>query len=100
MMGKQSSPQEKSKARARWGREAFEEFFEHIVWQCVEAGLVSGDKIFCDASLIDADASNNRRKERRLNTVFQNALACVVSFATDAHAAKTERARSSATFGR
>ena len=51
-------------ARARWGREAFEEFFEHIVWQCVEAGLVSGDKIFCDASLIDADAANNHGFKR------------------------------------
>jgi transposase len=48
-----------SKARARWGVAAFKEFFERIVWQCVEAGLVDGSKIFVDASLIDADASNN-----------------------------------------
>ena len=33
--------------------------FERIVWQCVEAGLVDGSKIFVDSSLIDADASNN-----------------------------------------
>jgi transposase len=48
-----------SKARTRWGVAAFQRFFERIVWQCVEAGLVDGGKLFVDASLIDADASNN-----------------------------------------
>ena len=48
-----------SKARARWGVQAFRSFFERIVWQCVEAGLVDGEKLFVDSSLIDADASNN-----------------------------------------
>lgn len=48
-----------SKARARWGVRTFRSFFERIVWQCVEAGLVDGSKLFIDSSLIDADASNN-----------------------------------------
>jgi Transposase and inactivated derivatives len=48
-----------SKARNRWGVEAFQHFFERIVWQCVEAGLVDGSKLFMDSSLVDADASNN-----------------------------------------
>jgi transposase len=48
-----------SKARARWGVEAFRGFFERMVWQCVEAGLVDGSKIFVDSSLVDADASNH-----------------------------------------
>jgi transposase len=48
-----------SKARARWGMEAFRNFFERMVWQCVEAGLVDGSKLFIDSSLVDADASNN-----------------------------------------
>ena len=48
-----------SKARARWGVKAFKNFFEIIVWQCVEEGLVDGSKPFLDSSLIDADASNN-----------------------------------------
>ena len=47
-----------SKARARWGVDAFRRFFERIVGQCVEAGLVDGSKLFTDASLIQADASN------------------------------------------
>jgi transposase len=48
-----------SKARSRWGVKAFKRLFEYIVWQCVEAGLIDGAKLFLDASLIDADASNN-----------------------------------------
>jgi transposase len=46
-----------SKARRRWGADLFETFFERIVYQCVEAGLVEGKKIFVDASLVDANAS-------------------------------------------
>jgi transposase len=48
-----------SKARKRWGEKIFKSFFERIVLQCVDAGLVDGTKIFMDGSLIDADASNN-----------------------------------------
>src|SRR5208337_596934 len=48
-----------SKARRRWGEEVFKQFFERIVVQCVQAGLIDGAKIFMDSSLIDADASNN-----------------------------------------
>ncbi len=48
-----------SKARARWGVEVFKGLFERIVGQCVKAGLVNGKKLFVDASLIDANASNN-----------------------------------------
>jgi transposase len=48
-----------SKARSRWGQEVFKSFFERIVFQCFEAGLIDGTKIFMDASLIDANASNN-----------------------------------------
>ena len=48
-----------SKARARWGVKAFKKFFERMVWQCVEAGLIDGAKLFLDASLIDANASNH-----------------------------------------
>jgi transposase len=48
-----------SKARSRWGADAFRSFFENIVWQCAQAGLIDGSKMFTDASLIQADASNN-----------------------------------------
>ena len=46
-----------SKARKRWGPEVFERFFQQIVRQCVEAGMVDGRKIFVDSSLVEADAS-------------------------------------------
>ena len=70
-----------SKARKRWGMEVFKHFFERIVWQCVQAGLVDGSKIFLDGSLIEANASNNsivdtrslkhpRISRRRNSTIF------------------------------
>jgi len=48
-----------SKARKKWGVDIFQGFFERVVQQCVEAGLVDGRKIFVDSSLVDANASNN-----------------------------------------
>lgn len=48
-----------SKARKKWGGEVFKNFFERIVFQCVERGLVDGRKIFMDSSLVSADASKN-----------------------------------------
>ncbi len=61
-----------SKARARWGVAAFKRFFERIVWQCVEAGLIDGRKLFVDASLIDANASNNSVVDTRSLTRYLN----------------------------
>jgi transposase len=46
-----------SKARARWGQEIFESLFVRTVAQCVEAGLVDGNKLHVDSSLVDADAA-------------------------------------------
>jgi len=46
-----------SKARARWGSEAFEKLFVRTVAACVHAGLVDGAKIHMDGSLIKANAS-------------------------------------------
>jgi len=65
-----------SKARTRWGASIFQCFFERIVWQCVEAGLVDGSKLFMDSSMVQADASNNSvvNKEslkRYLNKSYQ-----------------------------
>jgi len=48
-----------SKARARWGQEAFEGFFIRTVAQCVAAGLVDGKKLHVDSSLIAAHASRD-----------------------------------------
>ena len=48
-----------SKARRRWGEAVFRRFFERVVWQCVEQGLVDGSKIFLDSSLIEANACHS-----------------------------------------
>lgn len=48
-----------SKARRRWGEAVFRRFFERIVWQCVQEGLVDGAKIFLDSSLIEANACHS-----------------------------------------
>jgi len=65
-----------SKARKRWGVELFRSFFERIVWQCVENGLVDGGKLFCDSSLVQADAWCNSIVDteglrRYLNPAYQ-----------------------------
>jgi len=65
-----------SKARTRWGAEAFKTFFERIVWQCAQAGLVDGSKLFMDSSMVQADASNNsvvnkQSLKRYLNKSYQ-----------------------------
>lgn len=46
-----------SKARSRYGKETFEKFFEHVLGLCVKAGLVTGEKLFADSTLIRANAS-------------------------------------------
>ena len=48
-----------SKARNRWGVEVFEKLFVNIVGQCIEKGLVGGEKVHVDGSLINANASKN-----------------------------------------
>ena len=53
-----------SKAIARWGVGPFRMFFELIVGQCVGVGRVDGSKLFINASLIQADASNNSVVDR------------------------------------
>lgn len=51
-----------SKARRRWGLAVFTAFFENILAQCVDAGLVDGETIHVDSSMIDANASKDTLK--------------------------------------
>jgi len=46
-----------SKTRRRWGVDLFRTFFQNILSQCVEAGLVAGEVVHIDSSLIQANAS-------------------------------------------
>jgi transposase len=48
-----------SKARSRWGAEIFRELFVRSVQQCVQAGLVSGELLHMDSTIIAANASKD-----------------------------------------
>jgi len=48
-----------SKARRRWGVEVFTEFFQNILEQCIQAGLVDGQTIHLDSSMINANAGKD-----------------------------------------
>lgn len=66
-----------SKARRRWGKEVFERLFIRTVEQCVAAGLVSGDKLHVDASLVAANASKDsvRKSSPELIAAYATAYA-------------------------
>ena len=49
-----------SKARKRWGIDVFTKFFQNILQQCVNAGLVDGEIIHIDSSTIKANASKDK----------------------------------------
>jgi IS5 family transposase len=49
-----------SKARKRWGVEAFAEFFARVLDQCVAAGLVDGRLVHVDSSILAANADKNK----------------------------------------
>lgn len=46
-----------TRIRQRWGAERFKKIFKRSVAQCAQAGLVGGEMLHCDASLIRADVS-------------------------------------------
>jgi len=46
-----------TRIRQRWGAERFKRIFQKTVEQCMKAGLVSGETVHVDATLIRADVS-------------------------------------------
>lgn len=54
-----------SKARARWGVERFKRIFRRVLDRCLAAGLIGGENVFVDSSLIDANASIDSLFARR-----------------------------------
>lgn len=54
-----------SKARTRWGVKLFEKFFQRVIDQCIQAGLIDGRQVFVDSSLIDANASVDSLFDRK-----------------------------------
>ena len=53
-----------SKIRERYGLEAFQLFFEHIVELCIEARLVWGEELYFDSTKVQANANINGITDR------------------------------------
>jgi transposase len=53
-----------SKIRERLGLKVFQQFFEHIVELCIEAGLVWGEELYFDSTKVQASANINGMIER------------------------------------
>jgi transposase len=53
-----------TRIRERYGLLVFRRFFERIVEECVEAGLVWGEELFFDATKVEANASIQSRVPR------------------------------------
>jgi transposase len=55
-----------SKARRRFGKEVYEEFFRQIVGQCEAAGLIEGTTVFLDSTQVLASANSDSSRSRTL----------------------------------
>lgn len=55
-----------TKARARFDKDLFLDIFEKILSECVRAGLVKGDGVLVDSTIVRADASMNSMVELTL----------------------------------
>ena len=65
-----------SKARRRFGPTIYEAFFTEVVRQCERAGLIRGDRLFLDSTLVAAHADlgrvGSRELIRQLSTVGEH----------------------------
>ena len=59
-----------SRIRQRWGEERFKKIFHRTVWTCIEKGLVSGETVHIDATLIRADVSWGSITEKHAEEVI------------------------------
>jgi len=60
-----------TRIRERWGLELFREMFQRVVGMCVEAGLVDGETIHVDSTLIRADVDKYGMVEDYVERVFK-----------------------------
>lgn len=66
-----------SKARRRFGPTIYLSFFTEVVRQCKEAGLIVGDKLYADSTLVEANASADSIGSRPLVTQLSDAASYV-----------------------
>ena len=64
-----------SKARARFGPTVYQSFFTEVVRQCERAGLIKGDRLYVDSTLVEADASLESVSSRALGTQLPDVAA-------------------------
>ena len=64
-----------SKARRRWGVDLFEKMFTIVLEHCVRAGLVGGDTVHADSTLLKANAHRDGRVSRKLWEQLERGLA-------------------------
>ena len=76
-----------TKIRTRYGLEVFRRFFEAIVEQCQQTGLVWGRELYIDATKVQANASRDSVKPR-----FAVEAHLAQLFATDANEEPTSTA--------
>jgi transposase len=55
-----------SKARRRFGKQVYEEFFRRVVLQCEAAGLIEGTTLYLDSTLVPASANVDSARSRAL----------------------------------
>ena len=55
-----------TRIRERFGLEVFRRFFERIVAECADAGLVWGEELYFDATKVEADASIDSTRSHSL----------------------------------
>jgi len=60
-----------TKIRQRWGDERFKKIFQKTVQGCVDAGLVSGETVHIDATLIRADVSWESLSAQHVEAVIE-----------------------------
>lgn len=60
-----------TKIRQRWGAERFKKIFQKTVQMCIDAGLVNGETVHIDATLIRADVSWESLTEKHIETVVK-----------------------------
>lgn len=60
-----------TRIRQRWGAERFGEIFRRTVSACAAAGLINGETVHIDATLIRADVSWESLTERHVERVIQ-----------------------------
>ena len=66
-----------TRIRQRWGQERFKRIFQRTVASCNAAGLVGGDLVHIDATLIRADVSWESLTERHVEKVLAENVADV-----------------------